>query len=87
MKIVILSRNAEKALLKAEAKYKKMIAEAIDDLSMWGDMPKNRDIIKMNGFDSTFRIRVGIYRIIFVCIGNSVTITVLEIKKRKDAYK
>lgn len=50
-------------------------------------MSKNRDIVKLGGREDTFRIRTGVYRIIIMAHGNSIIVTVLEIQKRKDAYK
>lgn len=86
-RIVILSRSAKKSLLKLDAKYKSAIIECIDDLSVWPEIKANRDIVKLKGFENTYRLREGIYRIIFTEIKNTLVIEVLRIEKRKDAYK
>lgn len=86
-KIVVFGRAAEKSLLKIEQRYQKAILKLIDELTAWPQMPKNRDIVKLEGREDTFRIRTGIYRIIIVSHSNSIIVTVLEILKRKDAYK
>ena len=86
-KIVVFTRAAEKSLLKIEQRYQKAILGIIDELTAWPQMPKNRDIVKLEGIEDTFRIRTGVYRVIIVEHGNSIIVTVLEIQKRKDAYK
>ncbi len=85
-KIVVFTRSAEKSLLKIEQRYQKAILEIIDELTFWPQMPKNRNIVKLEGREDAFRIRTDIYRVIIMAQSNSIIVTVLEIEKRKDAY-
>ena len=42
---------------------------------------------KLEVESNAFRVRVGVYRIIYDVIGNELTVVVLKIAHRKDAYR
>ena len=82
---IILSKNAEKSLLKIEPSYKDKIKSAILELSinpLFGDVKKLKG--EYNGF---YRKRVGVYRIIYEINKNKIIITIVDILIRGNSYK
>jgi mRNA interferase RelE/StbE len=77
------SRKAEKQLDKITDKAAKSILEAIFNL---GEEPRPNGCKKLKGKDG-FRIRVGVYRIIYEIIDDFLIIDIIEIGHRKDIYK
>ena len=82
MKKLQISAHAEKQLKKLpESEVKKILIklkEAQSDFS-------NLDIKKLKGFDNSWRIRIGNYRVIFEIVADLLIIQ--EIGDRKDIYK
>jgi len=64
-------------------KIQDRIFEAIDALV---DNPRPRGCRKLRGRDSQYRIRVGDYRVIYEIDDKTVTVLILRIRHRKDAY-
>lgn len=42
---------------------------------------------KLEGFDATFRIRIGNFRVFFQIDGNKQMILITQVDDRKDAYR
>ena len=42
---------------------------------------------KLEGYDDVFRIRVGVYRIIYSVSGRKLVIIILKLGHRKDVYR
>jgi mRNA interferase RelE/StbE len=81
---VILERKAEKELKKLpKADYQKL-RTAIDKLSQ---DPRGHNTIKLTDFENEYRCRVGNYRILFTIEDKILTVYVIEIINRKDAYR
>ncbi len=83
---VYLSSRAENGLKKAPAKVKERIIGIIDSLEK-SYFPKGADVKKMKGYENTYRIRIGDYRIIYRVNFREKKITVLSIFPRKKAYR
>ena len=49
--------------------------------------PRPSGVKKLHGYDSTYRVRVGNYRIIYEIDDHTQQIAVLWIADRKDAYR
>ena len=49
--------------------------------------PRPRGCRKLQGHDDTFRIRVGVYRIIYAVQDRQLLIIVLKIGHRRDVYR
>ena len=60
------------------------VCAAIDGLRV---EPRPRGCIKLRGGANTFRIRVGIYRIIYDVHDDDSLVFVLRVKHRRDAYR
>lgn len=78
-----LTKSAQKELGKLPNHIRSNIFQTIENLEH-DPTPKNAK--KLSGFDELFRIRVGVYRIVYSVNKNVVTIIILKISHRKDAY-
>lgn len=85
--IIDFSPRAKKAFLKLR-KIDKKAAENIDDkLQKLINGDPNVDVIKMEGFKYDYRLRCGGDRIIFTECKHIITILIIKIEPRKDAYR
>ncbi|MCH7623835.1 MAG: type II toxin-antitoxin system RelE/ParE family toxin [Nitrospinae bacterium] len=77
-------KSAEGDLLKLDRQVIKRIIESIDFLS--GDpFPKKNK--KLRGSTSSYRMRIGDYRIIYQVDTDKKVVTIFYIRHRKDAYR
>lgn len=81
---VQLGRSAAHELRRLPAQVVRRVARAIDRLPA---NPRPRGVQKLVGSESTFRIRVSDYRVIYEIEDEAQTIVVTRIRHRKDAYK
>lgn len=79
-----ISATAEKTLRKTPKKDISRIVLAIQSLASDPHPPLCR---KLSGEESTFRIRVGLYRVIYEVRKKQLIIQVLKIGHRKDIYR
>lgn len=79
-----ISSRAQKQLSKIPSNYAQSIYKNLDKLIKEDVV---MDIKKMQGEDSTYRLRVGDYRIIFEHHKKVIMILVIEVGHRKDVYK
>ena len=76
--------SAVKELKNVDSRYVRRIVQAIEPLS---NMPFPRGCRKIFGSDSSYRIRVGDYRVIYQIDEGNKTITIFHVRHRKDAYR
>lgn len=79
-----ISRTAEKQLRKLPAAPRRRVARAMLAL---GDEPHPPGSRKLAGYDDVFRIRVGVYRVLYSVSGRRLVIIILKIGHRKDTYR
>jgi mRNA interferase RelE/StbE len=79
-----IARSAEKQLKKLPADDRRRVARAMVAL---GDEPFPAGSRKLTGYDDVFRIRVGVYRILYSVSGRTLVIIILKIGHRKDVYR
>ena len=79
-----ISRTAEKQLRKLPAESRRRVARAM--LALGGE-PHPSGSRKLTGYDDVFRVRVGVYRIIYSVAGRALVIIILKIGHRKDIYR
>ena len=79
-----ISRTAEKQLRKLPAEDGRRVARAMLAL---GEEPRPPGSRKLTGYDDVFRIRAGVYRIIYSVSGRRLVIIILKIGHRKDIYR
>jgi mRNA interferase RelE/StbE len=78
------SKGATKQLKKLPADVKERIDTKIQDLAI---EPRPDGVKKLQGDDTSYRIRVGDYRIIYEIEDDVLLITVIKVGHRNQAYK
>jgi len=81
---VILKKSAKKDLLNIPDKYYNLIGKHLLDLEQ---NPRPFGYIKLADTDNTYRIRVGVYRIIYTIEDEILTVEVIKIDHRSSVYK
>ena len=81
---VVISRTAEKQLKKLPGDIQRKIAAIIVSLEI---EPRPYGSKKLSGTSSTYRIRVGDYRIIYDIYVKEIVVSVLKLGHRKDVYR
>jgi mRNA interferase RelE/StbE len=79
-----ISRTAEKQFRRLPAEDRRRVARAMLGL---GEEPHPPGSRKLTGYDDVFRVRVGVYRIIYSISGRTLVIIILKIGHRKDVYR
>ena len=81
---ISLSNSAEKALKKLPKQDLRRVLAKLESLTI---DPFPDGCKKLEGEAYAFRVRVGVYRIIYDVIGTELVIFVLKIAHRKEAYR
>jgi mRNA interferase RelE/StbE len=81
---VVFGKSAKKDLEKVNTIYLDPINSHIEKLS---ENPRPFGYIKLSGFEDLYRIRVGIYRIIYSIEDDILTVEVIKIDHRSNVYK
>jgi mRNA interferase RelE/StbE len=81
---ITFSRTARKDLAALPAQMQDRILEAIDQLR---SDPRPHGCRKLQGTDNRFRIRVGDYRVIYEVHDEQVSVLIIRVRHRKDAYR
>lgn len=84
MYTVLITRTAEKQLKKLPNDIQRKIAALIVSL---GIEPRPFGCKKLTGTSSTYRVRIGDYRIIYDILTREIIISILKIGHRKDIYE
>ena len=79
-----IKKSAQKDIRKLPRIYIKRVTLAIYELA---NDPRPSGSKKMSGYTNLWRIRVGVYRVLYTIEDGILTIKVLEIGHRKDIYK
>lgn len=79
-----ISRTAEKQLRALSVDAQRRLARAMVALA---DDPFPRGSRKLVGYEDVFRIRVGVYRVIYDVAEAQLVIIILKIGHRKDVYR
>jgi mRNA interferase RelE/StbE len=77
-------RSATKDLRKLPPQAVSDILEAVEQLS---ENPYPHSVRKLVGSEHTYRIRVGVYRVVYSIIGTTFVIEIIRVRHRKDVYK
>lgn len=80
---VLIERYAQKQILKLDKKVIPIIKIVIASLS---ENPRPYGYIKLKG-EEAYRIRVGVYRIIYEIDNEHIIITIISVGHRKEIYK
>ncbi len=79
-----ISRTAEKQLRKLTAPDRRRVVGAMVGL---GDDPHPPGSRKLSGYTDVFRIRVGVYRVLYSVEGRRLIVIILKLGHRKDVYR
>lgn len=79
-----VSATAEKQLRAVPRADRPRLIEAIKTLA---SDPRPRGCRKLQGYDDIFRIRVGIYRVLYSVQERQLVVIVLKIGHRRDVYR
>ena len=64
-----------------------MVARVVDAIGALASNPYPQGVKKLSGFDRTYRIRVGDYRVLYSVYENRLVIEIIRIAHRKDVYR
>ncbi len=78
-----IKKSAAKEISNLPAKYLKKVLNRIDKLST---NPRPIGSVKLSGKEK-YRIRVGIYRILYQIFEEKLVVIVVKVAHRKDVYK
>jgi len=81
---VIIKKRVLKSLDKIPVVYLSNIKEAVNNLA---SNPRPFGFVKLSVFENTYRIRAGIYRIIYTIEDEILTVEVVKIDHRRSVYK
>ncbi len=84
---IVFTKNAEKSLQDIPNNEINRILNNIIYLKLWIIGKKKMDVKKLRGNIPYYRLRCGIWRIIFEVNKTERNIIILDIKQRKKAYK
>jgi len=76
--------SASRELEKLPQQIIPRIVTAIKELA---ENPYPPGVKKLTGFDRTYRIRVGDYRVLYTIYENRLVIEIIRVRHRKDAYR
>jgi mRNA interferase RelE/StbE len=81
---VLIARSAEKQLKKLLPQVQRKIAAVIMSLAI---EPRPYGSKKLTGTVSSYRVRVGDYRVIYDIYEREIVVSVLKIGHRRDIYR
>ncbi|MCP5537322.1 MAG: type II toxin-antitoxin system RelE/ParE family toxin [Akkermansiaceae bacterium] len=81
---VELTRSAEKDLRRIDKRYIPKIFAVIEGFE--GE-PRPVGSKKLSGSDHTYRIRIGVYRVIYEIEDDRLKVLVIKVGHRKDVYQ
>jgi mRNA interferase RelE/StbE len=81
---VEISATAEKQIRKLRRESQIRVLRAIQALAFESTPPGSR---KVRGYDDVFRIRVGVYRVLYRVVGRRLVIIILKIGHRREIYR
>lgn len=81
---VEISRTAEKQLRRLELQDRRRVVHTMTGL---GEDPHPPGSRKLSGYTDVFRIRGGVFRILYSVEGRTLIVIILKIGHRKDVYR
>jgi mRNA interferase RelE/StbE len=81
---VVVGKSVLKFLKNIPVNYRNSISNHISNLS---NNPRPFGCIKLSGSENSYRIRVGIYRIIYSIEDDILTVEVVKVDHRSSVYK
>jgi len=75
------------ALKELEKLPRPILLKVVTAIRGLGDDPYPQGVKKLAGFERTYRVRVGEYRILYDVYHEKLIIQIIRVKHRKDAYR
>jgi mRNA interferase RelE/StbE len=76
--------SAARELRKLPAQVEAQIRPVIDALA---NDPRPSSVVKMHGYQSTYRVRSGDFRVVYEIHDEVLTVLVVRVANRRDAYR
>jgi mRNA interferase RelE/StbE len=81
---ITFARSARKELEDLDASTVKRIFPKIENLSQ---NPRPHNCVKLQGRGNLWRIRIGVYRVIYTVDDSKKLIDIIAVRHRRDAYR
>jgi mRNA interferase RelE/StbE len=81
---VVFRPSADRALRRLPGDAQRRIVLAVADLA---DEPRPPGVVKLVGGENLWRIRVGVYRVVYEIHDDRLVVLVLRVAHRKDVYR
>ena len=81
---IIFARSARKELEALDEVIVKRIFPKIEKLSQ---CPHPRNCVKLQGRGNLWRIRIGVYRVIYAIDDDKKVVDIIAVRHRRDAYR
>jgi mRNA interferase RelE/StbE len=81
---VRISRQAIKDIASLPQEYARLVSQYIDRLK---EEPRPPGARKLRNFTAVYRLRVGVYRILYEIDDKAGIVTVYRVKHRREAYR
>ena len=66
---------------------RQMVSRVITTIKGLAENPYPQGVRQLAGFEHTYRVRVGDYRILYDVLDKRLVVEIIRIRHRKDAYK
>ena len=76
--------QAEKDMARIPNPHRQRIRKALLDLA---SSPRSAGYRKLAGSEDVYRIRVGVYRVVYKIVDRVLSVYVIRVAHRKDAYR
>jgi mRNA interferase RelE/StbE len=81
---VLFRPSVDKQLRKLPVEIQRRIVRAVENLT---SAPRPQGVVKLQGDENLWRIRVGNYRIVYEIHDDRLVILVLRVAHRRDVYR
>jgi mRNA interferase RelE/StbE len=81
---IIIKPTAEKSLDKIPMPARRRIVDALERLR---NNPRPAGVVKMANVENLWRIRIGVYRVVYEIHDDRLVVLVLRVAHRKDVYR
>ena len=81
---IIVRPSADKELRRLPLQVQRRIVAVLEELAV---NPRPAGVVKMQGDDNLWRVRLGLYRIVYEIHDAQILVLVLRIAHRKDVYR
>ena len=80
---VVIKQSAQKEI---RVLPKSVMGRVVSKIKALAEEPRPSGAKKLVGSDQTWRIRIGDYRVVYEIVDEVVTVTIVAVRYRKDAY-